>query len=373
VSAPVRATGRTLADGRGIVYFDRPGAPLREADDERPLDAFAPHHRMRHDPVLDVWVSVASHRQTRTFLPADDQCPLCPTKAGRPSEVPEASYEVVVFENRFPSFAAAEARDEQVDPSGLLVSAAAQGRCEVVCFTDDHDAGFGDLDDDRIDLVLSALTDRTRALAALPAVRQVFPFENRGEAIGVTLRHPHGQIYGYPFVTPRTARALSAAAQHRETTGRNLFDDVVAAELVDGSRVVLATDHWVAFVPFAARYPVEVHLYPRRRVPDLVALADDDAARAELPSILGDLLRRGDAFYGMPLPYIAAWHQAPVRDDDGRGDAALHLELFSVQRAPDKLKYLAGSESAMDSFIGDRAPEDVADRLRGLAPGRGTS
>ncbi len=131
----------------------------------------------------------------------------------------------------------------------------------------------------------------------------------------------------------------------------------------------MATDHWVAFVPFAARYPVEVHLYPRRRVPDLVALAHEDpGARAELPAVLGDLLRRGEAFYGMALPYIASWHQGPVREADGRDEAALHLELFSVQRAPDKLKYLAGSESAMDAFIGDRTPEDVAARLRSLGP-----
>ena len=364
-AGPVTITARALSDGREVVYFDRPGAPGRVAADERDLPPFEASHRMRHDPLLDAWVSMSSHRQTRTFLPADDACPLCPSRPGHLTEIPERSYEVVTFENRFPSFAGPPDDGETED---LLHDAAAAGRCEVVCFTDDHDTGFGQLDDDRIDLVLSALAERTRVLSSLPAVRQVFPFENRGEAIGVTLRHPHGQIYAYPFVPPRSARMLRVAAAHRARTGRNLFDDVVEAELCSGDRTILATGHWVAFAPYASRYPIEAHLYPRRRTADLTTLDDD--ARAELPAVLGDLLRRGDRVYGFPLPYISAWHQAPVRDSDGRAEGALHLELFSVQRAADKLKYLAGSESAMGAFINDRSPEDVAALLRSLGDAR---
>jgi UDPglucose--hexose-1-phosphate uridylyltransferase len=368
----VRVTERALADGRTIRYFDRPGAMPRDAVDQRPLDPFAAGHRMRHDPLSDTWVSMSTHRQTRTFLPADDDCPLCPTRPGHLTEIPEPAYQVVVFENRFPSFSG-DPRPFPIDPESarpvdpanrLLHDAPAGGRCEVVCFTDDHDLGAADLDDDRLDLVVTAWTDRTDELSRLPGVRSVFPFENRGEAIGVTLRHPHGQIYAYPFVPAHLARGIDVARRHRAETGRNLYDDVVAAELADDRRVVLATQHWVAFVPFAARYPVEVHLYPRVRVPDFTAL--EPSARAELPAVLGDLLRRGDRFYGLTLPYIAAWHQAPVLDDDGRAEGALHLELFSVQRASDKLKYLAGSEAAMGAFINDRSPEDVAARLRDL-------
>jgi UDPglucose--hexose-1-phosphate uridylyltransferase len=303
---------------------------------------------------------VAAARLDRTFLPSAVDCPLCPSSAGNPTEIPSDDYDVVVFENRFPSFAGAPT---EWGATGVFQEHPAWGRCEVVCFTPDHDSSFAALTPQRARLVVEAWADRTRALSAMPGVEQVFVFENRGEAIGVTMHHPHGQIYAYPYVTPRTRVQLDSVRRHLERTGRNLYDDVVAAELEDGRRVVLETEHWVAFVPFAARWPVEVHLYPRRRVPDLAALSD--AERDDLAVAYLDLLRRGDAFFGIPLPYIAAWHQAPVRVDRELG--ALHLELFSVQRSVDKLKYLAGSESAMGAFVNDREPESVAARLREVA------
>ena len=164
-------------------------------------------------------------------------------------------------------------------------------------------------------------------------------------------------------VTPRTRRMLDSARAHRERTWSNLFADLLAAEVADGSRIVAATEHWVAFVPAAARWPVEVHLYPRRHVPDLPAL--DDAEREDFARIYLDVLGAMDNLYGLPLPYISAWHQAPVRID--RDLAYLHLEVFSVKRAANKLKYLAGSESGMDVFINDVTPEQAAQALRGAA------
>jgi len=188
----------------------------------------------------------------------------------------------------------------------------------------------------------------------------VVVFENRGREIGVTLPHPHGQIYAYPFVTPRTRRMLDSARSHRERTWRNLFADVLAEERRGEIRVVSESEHWTAFVPAAARWPVEVHLYPRRQLVDLPALTDDE--RDDFAGIYLDVLRRLDALFGVPLPYIAAWHQAPVHID--RDLAYLHLQVFSIRRAVDKLKYLAGSESGMGAFVTDILPEDVAHRLR---------
>jgi UDPglucose--hexose-1-phosphate uridylyltransferase len=208
--------------------------------------------------------------------------------------------------------------------------------------------------------VLAAWTDRSAALAARPGVEQVFCFENRGPEIGVTLTHPHGQIYAYPFVTPRTSRMLATSAAYRRDTGRNLFDEMLAAELADGSRVVIAGEHWTAFVPHAARWPYEVHLYPRRRranLQDLTAAEQDEFCDVYL-----DLLRRFDRLFDTPAPYVSGWHQAPVRE--GRQEFALHLELFTIRRAPGKLKYLAGSESGMGAFTNDIAPEAAAATLR---------
>jgi UDPglucose--hexose-1-phosphate uridylyltransferase len=336
-------TAAKLADGREIIYYDDAPGSVRAAEDTRQLPPHAAPTEARYDAVLDEWVAVATHRQGRTHLPPSDQCPLCPSRDGRATEVPSSDYDVVVFENRFPSFAG-------------------QGRCEIVCFTSEHDASFADLPERRVRTVLEAWIDRTRALSALPGVEQVFPFENRGRAIGVTLSHPHGQIYGYPFVTPRTRRMLESAERHRHRTGRNLFADVLAGEDRAEVRVVTRSEHWIAFVPAAARWPVEIHVYPRRPVPDLPAL--DDAERADFCGFYLDLLRRLDALYEIALPYVAAWHQAPVRD---RADAYLHLELLSVQRSATKIKYLAGSEAAMGAFINDVAPEALAARLRQVA------
>lgn len=345
----MKKTSTRLADGRELLYYDSRDDAVRDAVDRRPLDPIATTSEIRHDPLLGDSVAVASHRQGRTYHPPADECPLCPSRNGRLSEIPAADYDVAVFENRFPSLAGA------------------RGRCEVVCFTSDHDASFADLSEEQAALVLDAWTDRTAELAELPQVEQVFCFENRGAEIGVTLGHPHGQIYAYPFVTPRTSLMLRSAAAHRARTGRNLFDDIVERERLAGSRVVLEGEHWVAFVPYAAHWPYEVHLYPRRRVPDLRALGD--AARTEFPQIYLELLRRFDRIFGEgepPTPYIAAWHQAPF-EEAGRGEFGLHLELFTIRRTSGKLKFLAGSESGMSVFINDVPPETAAERLREVA------
>ncbi|NHI09138.1 Galactose-1-phosphate uridylyltransferase [Streptomyces sp. KO7888] len=351
----MKKTSTRLADGRELVYYDLRDDTVRDAADRRPLERTVTTSEIRRDPLLGDSVAVASHRQGRTYHPPADQCPLCPSRGDRLSEIPDSSYDVVVFENRFPSLAGDS------------------GRCEVVCFTSDHDASFADLSEDQARLVLDAWTDRTSELSHLPSVDQVFCFENRGAEIGVTLGHPHGQIYAYPFTTPRTALMLRSLAAHKDATGgENLFDSVLAEEL-SGDRVVLEGEHWAAFVPYAAHWPYEVHLYPKRRVPDLLGL--DEAARTEFPQVYLELLRRFDRIFGEgepPTPYIAAWHQAPFGQLDEfegvtRDDFALHLELFTIRRTSGKLKFLAGSESGMNVFINDVPPERAAERLREVA------
>jgi UDPglucose--hexose-1-phosphate uridylyltransferase len=359
----VRKNTVTLADGRELIYFGT--TPARPADypDRRRLAAVDVRPQARRDPLLDEWVLIAGHRQDRMFRPTAGQCPLCPSSPGRSTEIPAPDYEVVVFENRFPTLgpAASGAGTATASQHGLLASRPAGGRCEVVCFSPRHTAAFADLSTGQAATVLAAWTDRSAELARRPGVEQVFCFENRGQQIGVTLSHPHGQIYAYPYITPRTSRMLRSCARYRRETGRNLFDDVLAAERADASRIVLAGRHWTAFVPYAAHWPYEVHLYPHRRVPGLTGLAGPE--RAEFCELYLDLLRRFDRLFTGPAPYVAAWHQAPVR---GGGGFALHLELFTVQRAPGRLKYLAGSESGMGAFANDIVPEAAAARLREL-------
>ena len=373
---PARALGAgvvkrptRLADGRELIYFDDADTTLgaARAVDARALDPRPETATMRQDILTGDWVSVAATRQNRAFLPPAELDPLAPQTSANPSEIPSA-YDVAVFENRSPSFGPA-LLDDAADPPrglddlahlGLGRTRTSVGRCEVVCFSPEDTGSFGTQSVTRARTVIEAWADRTAALSQLPGIQQVFPFENRGEAIGVTLHHPHGQIYAYPYVTPRTLRLLDAI----DRTAPDLFDRILAFEQ-NGPRVVLRGEHFTAFVPFAARWPIELHVLPHRHVPDFAGLTD--AERDELAPFYLRLLRGIDALYDTPTPYIAAWHQAPVHV--GRDTVRLTLQLTSPRRAADKLKYLAGSEAAMGAWIGDVPPETAATRLREAVEG----
>jgi UDPglucose--hexose-1-phosphate uridylyltransferase len=360
----MRQTATRLADGRELIYFDEDESRPRDATDQRDLPELVVTAEMRHDPILDEWVVTASQRQARTFLPPQRSCPLCPTTAGNATEIPAADYDIVVFENRFPSFALGAVDLDPavaVDPT-LVERRPARGRCEVVVFTSDHDRSFSGLTVEKVRNIVDVWADRTGALSAMPGIEQVFPFENCGIEIGVTLTHPHGQIYGYPFVTPRTDRMLASARRYRDDVGGDLFGAVLAAERRLGERIVDANARWTAFVPSAARWPIEVHLYPHRQMPDLTYLTAEE--RDDFSTLYLSVLQRLDALYDEPLPYIAGWHQAPVGRD--REIAYLHLEVLSVKRDRDKLKYLAASESGMGVWINDATPEQIAERLRAV-------
>jgi len=359
-----------LADGRELIYYDDPGTTLdaERAIDARTLDPRPETATMRQDVLTGDWISVAAARQNRAFLPPAELDPLAPQTPSNPSEVP-SRYDVAVFENKSPSFgpalatAVGTAPGAENPPEGLDDlqrldlgrSRTSVGRCEVVCFSPDTSGSFGTQTETRARTVIEAWADRTAALSALPGVEQVFPFENRGEAIGVTLGHPHGQIYSYPYITPRTQRTLECIAR----TSPTLFGDILDFERA-GERVVLEGLRWTAYVPFAARWPLEVHMMPHRHVADFAET--DDAERDELARLYLLLLRGVDRLYDTPTPYIAAWHQAPVHA--ARDSYRLHLELTSPRRAADKLKYLAGSEAAMGAWIADIPSETAAARLR---------
>jgi UDPglucose--hexose-1-phosphate uridylyltransferase len=317
---------------------------------------------MRQDPLTGDWVSIAAARQNRVMLPPKHLDPLAPSTPSNLTEVP-SDYDVAVFENKSPSFGP-DLAAAGVDPLaelgelrriGLGRTATSVGRCEVVCFSPATEGSLSELPVGRVRTVIEAWADRTAALSALPGVQQVFPFENRGEAIGVTLHHPHGQIYAYPYVTPRTQKLIDSI----ESYGPTLFHDILAFEQ-DSERVLIAGEHFTAFVPFAARWPVEVHLLPHRQVPDFAGLTPEE--RDELAVVYRRILRALDRLYETPTPYIAAWHQAPVNEH--RDDIRLMLQITSPRRAADKLKFLAGSEAAMGAFIGDVPPETSAQLLR---------
>lgn len=334
----------TLADGREILYFDDAGRdPAPPPPDRRELERSVLTAELRHDPLLDEPVLVATHRQGRTHLPPASDCPLCPTRGATATEVPADDYDVAVFENRFPSLPAAP-------PGGTPA-----GRCEVICYAADHEASFAGLAPERLATVAAAWVHRTEALGALPGVRYVLAFENRGEEIGVTLHHPHGQIYAYPYLPPRIDRLLSVARRADGCPGC-----VALRRELAGPRVVETTADAVAYVPAAARWPYEVHVVPRRHAAALGDLTPDE--RRALVTLQAGVLRRLDAVFGRSTPYMAGWLTAPVGPEEDRWH--LRVQIVSPQRDAGKLKYLAGSESLAGAFINDVRPEDAAARLR---------
>jgi UDPglucose--hexose-1-phosphate uridylyltransferase len=356
----------TLADGRELLLFALPGHTPSPVPDERPLPERGDQQsELRFDRPTGQWVIIAALRQDRTYKPPPDQCPLCPGPSGLTSEIPAPSYDVAVFENRFPSLSGASSAPSGLPALGgdLFLSAPGHGRCEVICFSSDHTGSFSQLQLPHARLVVDAWRHRTADLMARPGIAHVFCFENRGEEIGVTLTHPHGQIYGYPYLPPRAAVMLREARAYADRIGGNLFTDILAREVADGSRIVARTELFTAFVPFAARWPVEVHIYPNRFVHNLVDL--NDAELDGFAQIYLDVLVRFDRMYPTALPYISALHQYTNAEQQREG--YFHTELMSVRRSATKLKYLAGSESAMDAFISDVTPESVAQRLRELA------
>jgi UDPglucose--hexose-1-phosphate uridylyltransferase len=352
-----------LADGRELIYFDDADTelPPDRATDTRELDDRPPTAEMRLDPLTGEWISIAAQRQNRVVMPSAGSDPLAPQSPGNPSEIP-SEYDVAVFENRSPAFGhglpalnSPKAGLAHLNGVGLERRVPAFGRCEVVCFSSAPEGAFGSISRSRARTVIEAWADRTAFLSSLPGIGQVYIFENRGAEIGVTLQHPHGQIYAYPYLTPRTRQLLAQI----DAYGPSLFADVLKSEQA-GPRVLLAGAHWTAFVPFAARWPVEAHLLPNEHVADFAETSGTQ--RDELALLYLRLLRGLDALYDDPTPYIAAWHQAPV--SSYRESARLHLRLMSPRRGADKLKYQAGSESGMGAWIGDIPPEAQAERLR---------
>jgi len=326
-------------------------------------------NELRWDPTLREWVAYATRRQDRTFLPPAEYCPLCPTKPGGfPTEIERERYGIVVFENKFPSFAP-DAGVPDEPGSALTPTAPGRGVCEVVVYSDDHDATLASLDERRIANLIEVWADRYRDLGAREEVAYVFIFENKGEAIGVTLHHPHGQIYGFPFIPPRPAQELQAATKYRENSnGSCLHCDVLAQEHEDGRRVVVKGEHFTAFVPFYAHFPFEVHVYAGRCTPSIADL-DADEIR-DLVSVLKRLLVGYDALFGFSLPYMMVMHQAPTAGEDYEGIAHFHIEFYPPNRTGDKLKYQAGSETGAGAFVMDVLPEKSAETLRQRIEGR---
>ncbi len=319
---------------------------------------------MRWHPLLEQWIVTATHRQERTYHPPKNFCPFCPSRRRRvPTEVPRPDYDIVVFENRFPTFQR-KPPQPAVRGTALAPVRPSRGICEVVLYSPEHDLTFADLSAEQIYKLVRVWTDRFQELGARPFVKYVFIFENKGNVVGVTLTHPHGQIYAYPFVPPLVQRELGASRRYFARHRRCLICACAARERRELRRMLFAEDEFDAYVPFYARWPYEVHVVPRRHVQDLTQFTP--AEQWGLARMLKRVAQTYDRLFGFSMPYIMLMHQRPT---DGRrhGHYHFHVEFYPPHRTAQKIKYLAGSETGAGSFSNDTLPEQTAATLRRAA------
>jgi UDPglucose--hexose-1-phosphate uridylyltransferase len=339
------------ADSRRVLVYgalagsldDRPGTEEPQAIHQR-LDVFT-----------GAWIGIAPARNARPLdsaVEVVEACPFCPGGA----EIP-FPYEAVVFDNRFPSF-----RPTPPPPPALDgPTRPARGRCEVVLYTHRHEASFGRLSPTELGRVLAVWIDRARDLWSDPAHGYVCVFENRGAEVGATIAHPHGQIYALDHVPPTIAAKAAAHRRHRERAGDCLSCAATQAD-ARSDRVVSANESFVVAVPFAARWPFEVAVRARRH--GLGRLSElDPVEQRDLAVALRDVVRRYDALFDLPLPYMMVAQEAPADEHDWH----LAFELYPLHRAPGMTKIRASVETGLGLFLNDVAPEDAARRLAALA------
>jgi UDPglucose--hexose-1-phosphate uridylyltransferase len=244
-------------------------------------------------------------------------------------------------------------------PAGIYRNSPATGVARVVCYSPRHDVTLAELDVDGVDALLATWQQQMRELAVHPDVQFVLIFENKGEVVGVSNPHPHGQIYATNFTFKYIETELAAGRRHLAETGRVLFQDILAAERQDGRRIIAEHGRAIAFVPYFARYAYETYVAPLRSVATIDALDDDE--RRDLATVLRDMVIRFDNLWKMSFPYVMVLHQAPVK-----GDASgfhFHIEFHPPLRRPNLLKYLAGPEIGGGNFLSDTWPEDKAAEL----------
>jgi UDPglucose--hexose-1-phosphate uridylyltransferase len=308
---------------------------------------------LRWNPIRQEWVIVATHRQTRPLL-SRKQCPFCEEVEGAPREL-----EVISIPNLFPSLL--ENSRSVSNESPLFAKCPAYGKCEVVIYSKDHDKGLKDQSADSLIELINLWIDRYEELGSKPGIKYVFIFENKGRLIGVTLDHPHGQIYAFPFVPEAIQREVESSKKWMEKHGRCLFCSIIEGEEEKSERIIFENERFVGFVPFFASLPYEVHLYPKSHLGSITQL--DDHGKKDLAESIKAIITKYDRFFGFELPYMMMLFQSPT---DGKGYPFYHfrIEFRPLHRSKEKIKYLASVESGTGVFINDTLPEEKARELK---------
>ena len=321
----------------------------------------------RWHPLREEWVTITSHRNTRPWSGADSavtgggdesfspDCYLCPGNTRVSGEVNPEYAGIYVFDNDHPSYS--PVAPDAVNPPGDFYRAEpAVGICRVICYSPDHNGSLARMSAAETADLVRVWASETSDLAARDEVASVLIFENKGEVVGVSNNHPHGQIYAPGFVIDGIRRE----AEVFRKSPSPLMDAIIRAEGDDGRRLVVSGKHTLAFVPYFARFPYEVYVVPRQRRQYLHEMTEDELI--DFARVLNEVLIRFDNLWHSDFPYMLLVHQAPC--DGDYPDYHFHVQIHPPMRQPGLPKYLASVETGGGHFLNDGSPEQKAAELR---------
>ncbi|MBM3178333.1 MAG: galactose-1-phosphate uridylyltransferase [Bacteroidetes bacterium] len=327
----------------------------------------------RWHPLREEWVVYAAHRNSRPWSGAsspvntpapefDPQCYLCPGNK-RVSEVHNPAYKsIYVFNNDHPVVGeSAPTPEPYTFPNEVYQSGHAQGISRVICFSPNHSLSLGDLEVDQVFDVFRTFREQTLEMLKNPSIHSLLIFENRGQEVGVSNPHPHGQLYATTFPLRNIEQQCQLSRKHLKEKGKSIFDAIVENELADHRRLIIEDDLTVSFIPYFARYAYETMIFPKSNYQHLGQM-DDESLRS-LARNFRTVVRKMDRLYEVQFPYVLTVMQAPV-DQNDHPEFRLHLWLQPPLRRPGLLKYLAGPELGAGNFMADTMPEEKAEELR---------
>jgi len=316
---------------------------------------------LRWNPLLRTWTMVAANRQNRPLMPKD-WCPFCP---GPDKKVP-SDFEVLLYPNDFPALNGLDLPAiSEPSSADLYQTATAKGACEVILYSPEHDVQLHQLSTQHLSKLVDLWADRMAIYRSQEVVKYVFEFENRGPEVGVTMPHPHGQLYAYPFVPLKIEVELKNCKAYYQESGRNLMEDMLQTELTDGQRMIFETTHFAVFLPHFTDYPYGIFIVPK--IPVLWVDEFDAAQRTEFGMVLRDISGMFDALFDRPFPYMMCFHQGAVNVPewaDQRAYYRFHVEFYPPLRAANAIKYYASSEMGAWAAANTRAVEETAIELR---------
>lgn len=310
---------------------------------------------LRWHPLIEDWVMIASHRQNRPQMPKD-WCPFCPGSG----KVPE-QFDVYEYDNDFPALSQNPPEPDDVATDFFKVKPA-YGKCEVILYSPEHTVTLPELSVDHISKLVDLWIERFNAISADENIKYVFIFENRGEAVGVTMPHPHGQIYGYSVTPKKIQLELDSSKKHYDEKGKCLFCDMLENEQKEQDRIIFETEHFSVFLPFFCEYPYGVYIMSKRHLSNITEFTDEE--KKDFAKVLRETSGMLDSLFDIKFPYMMCMHNAPVNGEDTSDYYHFHVEFFPPMRSADKIKFNASSETGCWAHCNPTAPEAKAVELR---------